>query len=110
LKAGLASRSGGCHSSHTHKTALAHQTAFRCWRCGGDARGRRLGLRIRLRFHKYAPQQLAIGLALNQYAADELGGDDLGWAGEEELGDAVGERGDGPGVFGDSRLTIKRTS
>jgi len=32
-------------------------------------------LGIRLRFQKYAPQQLAIGLAFHQQAADELGGD-----------------------------------
>ena len=35
------SRSGECHSSHTHKTAQAHQTGFRCAGCGGDARDRR---------------------------------------------------------------------
>ncbi len=67
-------------------------------------------MRIRLRFHKYAPQQLAIGLALHQQAANQLRCHYLGGAAEEELGDVPGERGDGPGVFGDSRLTIKRTS
>jgi len=30
-------------------------------------------LRVRLRFHKYAPQQLAIGLAFHQQAADSSG-------------------------------------
>jgi len=40
-------------------------------------------LGIRLRFHKYAPQQLAIGLAFHQQAADELGGNDFGGRGEE---------------------------
>jgi len=39
-------------------------------------------LGIRLRFH-HAPQQLPIGLAFYQQAADELGGDQLGGAGEE---------------------------
>jgi len=43
-------------------------------------------LRIRLRFHKYAPQQLAIRLALHQQAADELGGNELGGAGSEGWG------------------------
>jgi hypothetical protein len=43
-------------------------------------------LGICLRFHKYAPQQLAIGLAFHQQTADELGGDQLSWAGEEALG------------------------
>jgi len=42
-------------------------------------------LGIRLRFHKYAPQQLAIGLAFHQQSADELGGNLLGGAGEEAL-------------------------
>ena len=45
-----------------------------------------LGLAIHLRFHNHAPQQLAIWLAFHQQAADELGSDDLGGAGEEALG------------------------
>jgi len=47
-------------------------------------------LGIRLRFHKYAPQQLAIGLAFHQQAADQLGGNELGGAGEEGLGKVLG--------------------
>jgi len=50
-------------------------------------------LGIRLRFHKYAPQQLTIRLAFHQQAADELGGDELGGAGEEALGKVLDERG-----------------
>jgi hypothetical protein len=42
-------------------------------------------LGIRLRFHNHAPQQLAIGLAFHQQAADELGCNQLGGAGEERL-------------------------
>jgi len=42
-------------------------------------------LGIRLRFHHHAPQQLAIRLALHQQAADELGCNELGGAGEEGL-------------------------
>jgi len=34
-----------------------------------------LFLGIRLRFHNHTPEQLAIRLALQQQAADELGGD-----------------------------------
>jgi len=45
-------------------------------------------LRIRLHFHKYAPQQLAIGLAFHQQAADELGGDHFGRVGEEGWGES----------------------
>jgi len=44
-------------------------------------------LGIRLCFHHHAPQQLAIGLAFYQQAADRLGGDDLGGAGEEGAGE-----------------------
>ena len=44
-------------------------------------------LRIRLRFHNHAPEQLTRGLALHQQAANELGGDDFGGAGEERLGE-----------------------
>jgi len=47
----------------------------------------------RLRFHHHAPQQLAIGLALHQQAADQLGGNELGGAGEEGWGEVLGERG-----------------
>jgi len=42
-------------------------------------------LGIRLRFHNHAPQKLATFLALHQQTTDELGGDDLGGAGEREL-------------------------
>ena len=50
-------------------------------------------LGIRLRFNNHAPEELAIGLALHQQAADELGGDLLGGAGEEGLGEVLGGRG-----------------
>ena len=50
-------------------------------------------LRIRLRFHNHTPQQLAIRLALHQQAADQIGGDDLGGAGEEGLGEVLDGRG-----------------
>jgi len=48
------------------------------------AGGLLLGMRLLIRHQ--APQQLAIGLALHQQAADELGRDQLGWAGEEGFG------------------------
>ena len=50
-------------------------------------------LGIRLRFHNHAPQQLASGLAFHQQAADELGGNLLGGAGEEGLGEVLRGRG-----------------
>jgi len=40
-------------------------------------------LGIRLSFHNHAQQQLAIRMAFHQQAADELGGNNLGGAGEE---------------------------
>ena len=55
-------------------------------------------LGIRLRFHNHAPQLLAIRFAFHQQAADEFGGNLLGGAGEEGLGEVLGERG------GDVRL------
>jgi len=45
-----------------------------------------LSLGIRLRFHNHTPQHLAIHLSIHQQAADELGRDQLGWAGEEGFG------------------------
>jgi hypothetical protein len=63
-----------------------------------------VGLAIRLRFHNHAPQQLARRLALHQQAADEVGGDQLGRAGEEGLGESwemlggLGGYGSGLGV------------
>ena len=47
-------------------------------------------LGIRLRFHNRAPQEVAIGLAFHQKATDEVGGDLLGGAGEEGLGERWG--------------------
>jgi len=58
-------------------------------------------LGIRLRFHKYAPEQLATFLAFHQQAADELGGDQLGGAGEEGWGEMLGGRGGYGSGFGD---------
>ena len=48
---------------------------------------------LRPPFHNHAPQQLAIRLAFHQQAADEVGGDLLGGAGEEGLGEVLGGRG-----------------
>ena len=50
-------------------------------------------LGIRLGFHNHTPGQAAILLAFHQQAADEVGGDDLGGAGKEGLGEVLGERG-----------------
>ena len=50
-------------------------------------------LGIRLRFHNHAPQQRTRGLAFDQQAADEVGGDHLGGAAEEGVGEVLGGRG-----------------
>jgi len=50
-------------------------------------------LPIRLRFHNHAPQQRSLGLAFQQQAADELGGDDFGGASEGGWGEVLGGRG-----------------
>ena len=47
-----------------------------------------LRLRIGLRFHNHAPQEIAIGLTFHQQAADEVGGNDLIGVGEEGLGES----------------------
>jgi hypothetical protein len=104
------SRSDECRSSHRRTSAQAPRRALRAGGGGEIAAAGGLLLGIRLRFHNHAPQQLTIRLAFHQQAADELGGDRLGRAAEEGLGELLGERGDGLGGFGDSRLTIKRTS
>jgi len=60
-------------------------------------------LGIRLRFHNHTPQQLAIGLAFHQQAADELGCDHLSGAGEEglrECWEGLGGYGSGFGMGG----------
>ena len=48
----------------------------------------RLLLRISLRFHNHAPQQLAVGLAFHQQATDEVVGNLLGGAAEEAAGES----------------------
>ena len=60
----------------------------------------RVVLRIRLRFHHHAPEQTAVLLAFHQQATDEVGGDQLGRAGEEALGKGWGVLGDGLGGYG----------
>ena len=53
----------------------------------------RLSLGISLRFHNHAPQQLAPWLPFHKAAADEVGGNLLGGAGVEGLGEVLGGRG-----------------
>ena len=57
-------------------------------------------LGIRLRFHNHTPQKVARGLAFHQQATDEVGGDLLGGAAEEGLGEIWEVLGDGRGGYG----------
>ena len=67
-------------------------------------------LGIRLRFNNHAPQQLATFLAFHQQAADQLGGNLLGGAGEEGLGEGLEESaGDGSGSGRCSVLRLEQT-
>ena len=52
-------------------------------------------LGIRLGFHHHTPKQAAVLLAFHQQATDEVGGDQLGGAGEKDLGKGWGVLGDG---------------
>jgi len=47
----------------------------------------RLLLGIHFIFHQHTPEQAAVCLAFHQQTTDELGGDQLGGAGEEGLGE-----------------------
>ena len=49
-------------------------------------------LGIRLGFHHHAPKQAAVLLAFHQQATNQVGGDQLGGAGEETLGEEWDER------------------
>jgi hypothetical protein len=85
-------------SFHAVVNAIAHVDvkAPRLTKQGFVARGAAampvaggLLLGIRLRFHHQNPQQLSIHLSPHQQAADELGCNLLGGAGEEGLGEVV---------------------
>ena len=56
-------------------------------------------LGIRLGFHNHAPEQTVIGLAFHQQAANQVGGDQLGRAGEKALGKGWEVLGDGLGGY-----------
>jgi len=45
-------------------------------------------LGIRLGFHHHAPEQAAVLLAFHQQATNQVGGDQLGGAGEEAAGES----------------------
>ena len=57
-------------------------------------------LGIRLGFHHHAPEQAAVLLAFHQQATNQVGGDQLGGAGEEGLGERWKILGDALGGYG----------
>ena len=97
--------SEGCltinHSLHAVVNAIAHIHIETPWLtkerfvAGGAAAIAVAGgvvLGIRLCFHNRAPKDVAIGLAFHQQAADQVGGNLLGGAGEGGLGEGCGGR------------------
>lgn len=57
---------------------------------GTSTSGWRARLAIRLGFHNHAPQQIALGLALDQQAADEARGNQFHGTGEEGMVEGLG--------------------
>ena len=66
-------------------------------------------LEIRLGFHHHAPEQAAVLLAFHQQATNQVGGGQLGGAGEEGLGERWGVLGDGLGGYGSGLYMDPRT-
>ena len=89
------------HPFHAVVNAIAHidiktpRLTKECFVAGGAAAvavASGLLLGIRLGFHHHAPQQAPVPLALHQQATNQVGGDQLGRAGEETLGEEWDER------------------
>ena len=60
---------------------------FVAWGAAAEAVAGGVVLGIRLGFNHHAPKQAGVPLAFHQQATDEVGGDLLGRAGEEGLGE-----------------------
>ena len=82
------------HSFHAVVNAIADihikpprltKERFVAWGATAEAVAGGVVLGIRLGFHHHAPEQAAVCLAFHQQATDEVGGDQLGGAGEEGL-------------------------
>jgi len=82
------------------KTPRLTKQRFVAWSAASVAVAGGVVLGIRLGFHNHTPQQLAIRLAFHQQAADQLGGDDFGRAGEEGWGVMAWELLGGRGGYG----------
>ena len=91
------------------KTPWLTEERFVAWGAAAEAVAGGVVLGIRLGFHHHAPQQAAVLLAFHQPATNQVGGDQLGGAGEEGLGErweALGGRG-GDGNY--NKLKVMRT-
>ena len=118
--------SEGClwisHSFHAVVNAIAHiyikqpwltKERFVAWGAAAEAVAGGVVLGIRLGFHHHTPKQAAVLLAFHQQATNQVGGDQLGGAGEEGLREVLGGRGGygsglGSGLAGVLRLICRK--
>ena len=84
---------------HGYRIAWLRNECFLAGGAAAVAVAGRVVLRIRLHFHNHTPQQLAIRFLFHQQAADELGCNLLGGAGEEGWGERLKVMG-GRGGYG----------
>ena len=115
--------SEGClwisHSFHAVVNAIAHiyikqpwltKERFVAWGAAAEAVAGGVVLGIRLGFHHHSPQQAAVLLAFHQPATNQVGGDQLGGAGEEALGKGWEVLGDGLDGYGSGWIASSRNS
>ena len=72
------------------KTPWLTKERFVAWGAAAVAVAGGVVLGIRLGFHHHTPEQAAVLLAFHQQATNDVGGDQLGRAGEEGLGERWG--------------------
>ena len=82
------------------KTPWLTKERFVAWGAAAEAVAGGVVLGIRLGFHHHAPEQAAVLLPFHQQATDEVGGDQLGGAGEEGLGEGWEVLGNELGGYG----------
>ena len=83
------------------KTPWLTKERFVARRAAPIAMASGLLLGILLRFHHHTPKQAAVLLAFHQQATNQVGGDQLGGAGEKDLGERWGVLGGYGSGFGD---------
>ena len=99
---------GNIHSLHAVVNAITHihikpprltKERFVAWGAAAEAVAGGVVLGIRLGFNHHTPKQAAVLLAFHQQATNQVGGDQLGGAGEEGFGERWGGLG-GRGGYG----------